>query len=698
MKSLLPRSVTAYSAPQVKQTLEFKGLNRRPTIEDGEMREMYNLSGNEYPSLYQRPMRGIIDARYVKPIKILRSKSKLCVLDETATNTYKFYVDSRLIQTFNADKPPTMVVINEHIVFFPAKKVYHITDGTFEDIARQIMIYPEGATAPEPIEGVEEHVSGVESTDSLKRYRYPSTTKVDVYTDGSDIYDRLYVYGGKDTLSNTYNIFNTLKKGDVVKIEGFEVQPLNNKVEAQILEINANKNCLLFPANTFKLPDLYDEEGNEIEGVKINNSTNKGWGKYYKETGSLSITKAVPDLDYVVEKDNRLWGVSNADNTIYACKLGDPTNWYFYQTTSMDSYAVEVGTDGNWTGIGTYGSMLLFFKENWMTRLTGSTPSQFTTTNIECHGVQEGCSGSVATINGTCYYKSRVGVMAYAGSFPVKVSDALHNTFYSDAHAGTDRDQYYISMKDDDGIYHFFVFDEITGTWFEQDNTHAADFCFCYNVLCYIDADTNTIMSISEREPLTRFTASGEFEGTVDSAEKDGDYYKVYVEEDLNPDETELDVAHAVSINKIYFEVEGAKAHKDSKGWYIKLYGNRPEEDYEKIIQWNVVLSANVERDEIEWSAVFGEFHEFTENRKIYSKLQLRFKLAEGADALVEIASDNGPWRPVGNFHRSSKRTVNLPILPSRCDTFKIKISGKGYCRIDSLVRYYKEGSVTSTE
>ena len=128
---LLPTSIASYSAPQVKQVLEFKGLNRQPSIEDGEMREMRNLCASEYPSLYQRPMRGIIDARYIKPVKILRSKSKLCVLDNTAENTYAFYIDGELIQTFNTEKPPTMIVINEWIAFFPAKKVYNLKYGTF---------------------------------------------------------------------------------------------------------------------------------------------------------------------------------------------------------------------------------------------------------------------------------------------------------------------------------------------------------------------------------------------------------------------------------------------------------------------------------------------------------------------------------------------------------------------------------------
>ena len=64
------------------------------------------------------------------------------------------------------------------------------------------------------------------------------------------------------------------------------------------------------------------------------------------EVTELSVTRSVPQLDFVMEANNRLWGVSNQDNTIYACKLGDPTNWNYYQNTTMDSYYAEQGTYG----------------------------------------------------------------------------------------------------------------------------------------------------------------------------------------------------------------------------------------------------------------------------------------------------------------------------------------------------------------
>ena len=43
----------------------------------------------------------------------------------------------------------------------------------------------------------------------------------------------------------------------------------------------------------------------------------------------VELERRVPDMDYLTECDNRVWGCSNKENVIYACKLGDPTNCQF---------------------------------------------------------------------------------------------------------------------------------------------------------------------------------------------------------------------------------------------------------------------------------------------------------------------------------------------------------------------------------
>ena len=79
---------------------------------------------------------------------------------------------------------------------------------------------------------------------------------------------------------------------------------------------------------------------------------------------TVQLERRVPDLDFVTECDNRVWGCSSRENVIYACKLGDPTNWFSYRGIAADSYAVTVGSDGAFTGAATCMGYALFFKEN----------------------------------------------------------------------------------------------------------------------------------------------------------------------------------------------------------------------------------------------------------------------------------------------------------------------------------------------
>ena len=67
---------------------------------------------------------------------------------------------------------------------------------------------------------------------------------------------------------------------------------------------------------------------------------------------------------------------------IYACKLGDPTNWFSYRGIAADSYAVTVGSDGAFTGAATCMGYALFFKENTLHKLCGTKPSDFQLTSL----------------------------------------------------------------------------------------------------------------------------------------------------------------------------------------------------------------------------------------------------------------------------------------------------------------------------
>ena len=118
----------------------------------------------------------------------------------------------------------------------------------------------------------------------------------------------------------------------------------------------------------------------------------------------LTIERKVPDMAFITECNNRLWGCSKDGHEIYCCKLGDPKNWNCFMGLSTDSYAASCGTDGQWTGAITHLGYPLFFKENCMHKVYGSYPANYQIQTTACRGVQKGCERSLAIVNEVLYY------------------------------------------------------------------------------------------------------------------------------------------------------------------------------------------------------------------------------------------------------------------------------------------------------
>lgn len=99
--------------------------------------------------------------------------------------------------------------------------------------------------------------------------------------------------------------------------------------------------------------------------------------------------------------------------------------------------------------------------------------------------------------------------------------------------------------------------------------------------------------------------------------------------------------------------------------------------------------------DPVPWMVLFGDFTEDEPNRKGMSKLQLRVKLAQHATMTVKIMYDSdGKYHTVKTVVGDGKKwSYYLPIVPRRCDHFRIELSGTGSFQLQSLVREYYVGS-----
>ena len=65
-----------------------------------------------------------------------------------------------------------------------------------------------------------------------------------------------------------------------------------------------------------------------------------------------------------------------------------------------------------------------------------------------------------------------------------------------------------------------------------------------------------------------------------------------------------------------------------------------------------------------------------------------------GASVRIDIKCDGvGEWQEKARFSVTNKRSFSVPIIPRRCDTMRLRISGIGGCRIYSISKIVEKGS-----
>ena len=435
-------------------TTDFRGLNLSQGIGDGEWAWMQNMDTREYPAVARRQKRVHV-ATLNKP-NGLCATDRLCFVDGV-----KFYYNGFYYGDVE-DSEKTLVPMGAKIAIFPDKKLFDTTTFSFTDMEQKNVSsgtvrvtlakgdgtpygeYTEGGTAPENPENGQLWLDTSGDAPVMKTWSEAQGLWVAEAT--------TYV------LVSATGLGQGLKALDGVTVSGLEEAGLNG----DWILTDAGPDYILFT------------------GILQKTLT---------QAGEVRVERTCPEMDFVVEKDNRLWGCSSADHEIYCCKLGDPTNWRAYQGVATDSYAVTVGTPGSFTGAAVSGSAVIFFKENCLHRVYGTQPSNFTVYVDNLRGVQQGCHKSAVRVNEYLYYKSVFDVCVYADSEVAGISAALGTESYKNAVAGVCGSRLYLSMEDQEGAWQLLVYDTAAGVWTREDGTHALGFASCLTETFMLRAD-----------------------------------------------------------------------------------------------------------------------------------------------------------------------------------------------------------------
>ena len=284
--------------------------------------------------------------------------------------------------------------------------------------------------------------------------------------------------------------------GDAVEITGCTKHPENNKTPI-IREISEDGHTLRFYEYVFTL-----------EGT-----TEKPVG--YTEPGTITFARKVPDMDYICVNENRLWGCKG--DTVYASKLGDPKNFNVFDGVDTDSFWVEAGSAGSFTGCVSFLGYPVFFKESSIHKMYGDLPSNFQLMASAVLGVQAGEARSLAIAGETLYYLSTAGIMAYTGGIPACIGGDLGEGDFHGAVAGSDGLKYYVSMHDGQR-QNLFVWDTRRRMWHREDDTAARGFARVGGDL-YLLARDGQLMQLGAGEEVFPWAVEfGDFtEGSPDA-------------------------------------------------------------------------------------------------------------------------------------------------------------------------------------
>ena len=457
MKPPLPR--LRPTAQTRVTTAVFPGYDRRLRGRDGTVFEAKNLTTARFPSLASRPPRGLVAA--LNAPQGLIAKDALCWVD--GGTLYVNGLATAVTGLSSGEKQ--LVSMGAYLVIFP-DKVYYNTEN-----AADFGSLEASCTSAGEVQYTLCRADGTDYESVQTGPEEPEDSSVELWlsTAGGALTAMSWsaAAGGWVECGTVYTKLSFTSQGripalfapgDGVTVSGAAVEALNGE---KILYALGGSG------------ETGREENDWIVLVGILENS------FSQTSGAVTIERRAPDLDFVCEAGNRLWGCfyglrdGRVLNEIYACALGDFKNWRQYRGLSTDSWTASVGSDGPWTGAVSYLGSPVFFKEDCLHRVGVSASGAHTLRETVCRGVQRGSHKSLVVVNETLFYKSRREICAWQGGFPESVSRALGDELYDSAAAGAAGGRCYISMRDGAGAWHLFVYDLDKGLWMREDELHA---------------------------------------------------------------------------------------------------------------------------------------------------------------------------------------------------------------------------------
>ena len=591
----------------------FGGVNETYGCSEAELSSSLNFSARGYPALQTRAKR-----RKVRTVKDVNGMYHLNGLVLCRGTTLEYTPDEResregavVLENALTDTEKTMTGMGTKVLIWPDKKAFDIETGELTDLAAawelgggQMTVTPcdgEGKTYTPDSVGTEEPESPADGQLFLKgeaEEPYGAAGVLMKYSAKNKKWTEILL---QDVRIHCPGLGSVMKEGDTVTVSGMPQEVC----DALAAGLDGEVSIGTLDGDDVIATLTPQQESSRYYGSWTVTATSATWqsadGKVSENkavNAPVKLERRVPDLDFVTEQGNRVWGCSRKENSIYACALGDPTNWYSYRGIASDSYAVSVGSDGAFTGAASCLGYVLFFKEHCIHKLYGTKPSDYQMSSVRCRGVAANAAKSLCVIAETLYYLSPDGVMAWSGSLPSKVSGALDTgklTAVDRAVGGQLDARYYLYLhrKTEDGG-RLLVYDTERGVWQEESTAGTG--------------------MVSTGQQLYLWDGSA-------------------------------------------------------------LWAADPERE-----------AGGEDETELKFEAVTGDIGLAVPDDKYISRVTLRMDALAHTVLTVAVSYDGGDWETVSSCAvTKDHQRVNLPFVPRRHDTMRLKFAGTGQMALRSM-------------
>ena len=464
----------------------FGGLNETYACAEMELSETMNMSARGYPALETRSPRRQV--RELDQCGGMYHLNGMLTIRGTALEYVPDSGEAVVIEDAVSAGDKILVGMGSRVLIWPDAKSYDTASGLLEPLAAQWAQADGQAVTITPCDAA----GNTYVVDDFGRTEPESPTDGEIFLKVNDLtkpweYVSVLEKYSVNTRRWTQIVLNRLrielpgigsrvKKGDTVTLLGLTQDIRETIAEDAGGEVNIEQmdgDALICSVTPNTESDLYYGKFVIQDTGRVQWTSIDGHETMRMDSTAPRVTmeRRVPDLEYVTEDDNRVWGCNSRENTIYCCKLGDPTNWYSYRGIASDSYAVNVGSDGPFTGAASCMGYVLFFKENMLHKVYGSKPADYQLVSVRCRGVARGASRSLCVLAEVLYYLSPDGVMAWDGSLPVKISHQLDTARLTNVTratgAGLDT-RYYLYLQAAAGN-RLLVYDTEKQIWHEED-------------------------------------------------------------------------------------------------------------------------------------------------------------------------------------------------------------------------------------